>query len=88
MAVQFEIESVIKISNRGYFVFARQVTPGQDFVITEKSFLGGIELTKYMDMPRALNDKEEQRNDLFVFHLKHDEDNNKLKPKSVVELTT
>jgi hypothetical protein len=87
MAVQFEIESVIKITNRGYFVFARQLTPGQNFAVTDKSFLGGVELTKYLDIPRATNDKGEQRYDLFAFHLKNDEDNSKLKPKTVVELT-
>jgi len=86
MAVQFEIESVIKITNRGYFVFATQLTPGQNFVVTDKSFLGGVELTKYLDIPRATDDKGEQRYDLFVFHLKNEEDNNKLKPKTVVEL--
>jgi hypothetical protein len=86
MAVQFEIESVSKITNRGYFAFARQLTSGQNFVVTDKSFLGGVELTKYLDIPRAINDKGEQRYDLFVFHLKNEEDNNKLKPKTVVEL--
>lgn len=87
MSVQLEIESVFKITNRGYFVLARQLTPGQNFVVTDKSFLGGVELTKYLDIPRATNDKGEQRLDLFAFHLKNDEDNNKLKPNTVVELT-
>jgi len=86
MAVQFEIESVIKITDRGYFVFARHLTPGQDFIVTDKSFLDGIELTKYLDIPRAINDKGEQRYDLIAFHLKNDEDNSKLIPKTVVEL--
>ena len=86
MAVQLEIESVFKITNRGYFVLARQLTPGQNFVVTDKSFLGGVELTKYLDIPRATDDKGEQRYDLFAFHLRNDEDNDKLKPKTVVEL--
>lgn len=86
MAVQLEIESVFNITNRGYFVLAKQLTPGQNFVVTNKSFLGGIELTKYLDIPRATDDKGEQRYDLFAFHLKNDEDNNKLKPQTVVEL--
>ena len=86
MAVQFEIESVVKVTNGGYYVLARHLTPGQPFVVTDKSFLGEAELAKYLDIPRANNDKEEQRYDLFVFHLKNDEDNTKLKPKTVVEL--
>lgn len=87
MPVQFEIESVIKITKRGYFIFARQLTPGQNFVVTDKSFLGGVELKKYLEIPRAINDKGEQRYDLFAFHLKNDEDNIKLNTKTVVVLT-
>jgi len=86
MPVQFEIESIFKITNRGYFVLARHLNQGQDFVVTDKSFLGGVELAKYLDIPRATNDKGEQRYDLFAFHLKNDEDNSKLKPKTVVDL--
>ena len=86
MAVQFEIESVIKITNRGCYVLARHLTPGQDFVVTDKSFLGSTELTKYLDNPRATNDKVEQRYDLYAFHLKNDEDHSKLQPKTVVDL--
>lgn len=47
MAVQFEIESVVKITNRGYYVLARHLTPLQNFVVTNKSFLGEVELTTY-----------------------------------------
>lgn len=86
MAVLFEIENVFKITNRGYYVFARQLATGQHFVVTEKSFLGGVELERYLDMPRALDDKSKLRNDLFAFQIKNDEDNSKLKPKAVVEL--
>lgn len=86
MAVLFEIENVFQITNRGYYVFARQLAIGQNFVVTDKSFLGGVELGKYLDIPRALDDKGEQRNDLFAFQIKNDEDNSKLKPKAVVEL--
>jgi hypothetical protein len=87
MAVQFEIESIIKVANRGYYVFAKQLTPGQNFAVTDKSFLGGVELAKYLDIPRTTNDKGEQRYDLFSFHIKNEEDNNKLHPKTIVDLT-
>lgn len=86
MAVQFEIESVIKVSGRGYFVLARQVSPGQNFVVTDESFLGDVELSKYLDVPRATNDKGGQRHNLFAFRLKNDEDNSTLKPMTVVDL--
>jgi hypothetical protein len=86
MLVQFEIESVFKITNRGYFVSARHLIPEQNFLITDKSFLGGVELNKYLDVPRAINDKGEQRSDLFAFHLKNDEDRTKLTPMTIVAL--
>lgn len=86
MAVLFEIENVFKITNRGYYVFARQLATGQNFVVTDKSVLGSVEIGKYLDMPRALDDKGEVRNDLFAFQIKNDQDSSKLKPKNVVEL--
>lgn len=86
MAVLFEIENVFKITNRGYYVFARQLATRQNFVVTDKSFLGGVELEKYLDMPRKLDDKGEQRNDLFAFQIKNGQDNSKLKQKAIVEL--
>ena len=86
MAVQFEIDSLCKITNLGFVVFARALTPGQNFELVNKSFLGGVELTKYLDIPRALNKEGEQRNDLFAFTIKRDEDSSKLKPKTIVDL--
>lgn len=86
MSVQFEIESVFKVSTRGYFVVARLLSPKQKFIVTNKSFLGGVELVRYLDIPRATNDKGEQRYDLFAFHLKNEGDHTKLIPKTTVEL--
>lgn len=84
MAVQFEIESIIIIDSGECFVFARHLTPGQEFTVTDKSFFGGIELTRYLDIPRTVNDK--QRYDLFAFHIKNVDDNDKLEPNTIVEL--
>lgn len=86
MPVQFEIESVFKVATRGYYVVARCLTPEKNFFITDKSYLGGVELAKYMDIPRATNDKGEQRYDLFAFHLKNDDDRTQLTPKTIVDL--
>ena len=68
MAVQFEIESILQIPDKGYYVFAKQLIRGQNFALTNKSFLGGVELAKYLDIPRSTDDKGDQRDDLFVFH--------------------
>ena len=86
MPVQFEIEAIVNITNRGHVVFARHLTPGQNFFVTDKSFLGGIELIKYLEIPRATNEKSEQRYDLFCFHIKNSGDISKLKEKEIVEL--
>ncbi len=46
MPVQFKIESIFDFANSGCFVLAQHLLPGQDFVVTEKSFLGGAEIKK------------------------------------------
>lgn len=86
MSVQFEIESIVSIANRGYYVLARHLIPGQEFHITCKSFLGDVELVDYIDIPRAINEKGEQRTDLFSFHIKNPEDNKKLAKNQIAEL--
>ncbi|HTL07412.1 MAG TPA: hypothetical protein VL307_04105 [Chitinophagaceae bacterium] len=85
MSVNLEIESVFKITNRGHYVIAKLVDPKQIFYITKKSFLDGIELAEYFDIPRSLDENGDQR-DIVLLHLKNPEDATKLIPNSIVEL--
>jgi hypothetical protein len=69
--LEFEIIQVLDLKERGQYIFARQVQPEQDFTVRPGTYLGSIELDEYLEMPRALDDKCFQQNDLFTFKSKH-----------------
>jgi hypothetical protein len=85
MPVQLEIETVFKITNRGQYVIVKRLDPKQNFYVTKKSFLGGVELAEYLDIPRALDENGDQR-DIVALQLKNPEDAVKLIPNSIVEI--
>ncbi|MBX2925458.1 MAG: hypothetical protein KF746_24890 [Chitinophagaceae bacterium] len=85
MSVKLKIESIFKVTNRGQYVIAKRLDPKQNFYVTKKSFLGGVELTEYLDIPRSIDENGEQR-DIVAFHLKNPNDAIKLIPNSIVEL--
>jgi uncharacterized protein YneR len=86
MPVQFKIESIFDFANSGCFVLAQHLLPGQDFVVTEKSFLGGAEIKKNLDQPRSLDGSGQPRKDLFAFQLKNKWDKDRLDIDAVVDL--
>ena len=86
MAIKLEIESVFKITNRGQYVLVRQIDPTSDFFITEKSFLGSVELARFLEVPRKLDENGNQQKDIYALQLKKPEDASKLIPGSVTEL--
>ncbi|PIA77431.1 hypothetical protein BFR04_08260 [Gaetbulibacter sp. 4G1] len=86
MAVKFEIESVFKITGRGYFVTAKLVEEGKGFWLPENSKLGNIEITTSLTQPRAIDENGNVRLDLWAFQLKNDSDSEKFKEGEIVEL--
>src|SRR4028119_1395707 len=86
MAIKLEIEGVFNVTTRGKFVSVRRIDPEANFYITNKSFLGGVELVKYFDIPRSLDENGNQRQDVVVFQLKNPDDAGKLIPKTIVEI--
>lgn len=88
MNATFEIEEIIRITNRGYFVLGRIQESGINCQITENSKLGNVEIEKFMDIPRVLDEKGNQRLDLFAFKLKNRSDKSKLFKGQIVELIT
>ena len=86
MAILLEIENLFKITNRGVFVGLRLIDPDLNFYITEKSFLGGVELAKFLEIPRSIDSNGNQRRDIVVFQLKNQDDAGKLIQGSIVEL--
>jgi len=88
MAILLEIESVFKITNRGMFVGLRLIDPELNFHITENSFLGGVKLAQFLEIPRSIDSNGNQRRDIVVLQLKNQDDAGKLIPGTIVELTT
>ena len=89
MAVRFEIESVLTIKTKEPkpVIMARLVDVGADFWLTENSRLGGIEITKELTIPRAIDKEGNQRLDLFAFEIKHSDDVDKVQKGEIVKLT-
>lgn len=85
MPIQLEIEGVFNVMNRGCFVIARILEPKANFYVTKKSFLGGVELAEYLDIPRSVDENGKQRN-VVAFQLKYPQDAEKLIPQTIVEL--
>jgi hypothetical protein len=71
MVHDFEIIQVINIQDRGQFILARQIETGRDFEVKEGSFLGGVPIYRYLDMPRVLDQNNSTRVDVFVFKPLH-----------------
>ncbi|WP_184550391.1 hypothetical protein [Mucilaginibacter sp. FT3.2] len=67
MELTFEIMHVFHLHNRGQFILARLLDDGLDFELKDSAELGGIPIYNYIDMPRLLDDNNEQRLDVFIF---------------------
>ena len=90
MEVKFEIEANLKLGkgkNTKYFVFAKCLDVEKDFSVTANSKLGGIEISNYLNQPRALDKEGKARLDVFVFKIRYKKDCDKLKEGQIVELT-
>lgn len=53
--------------NRGQFILARLLESGVDFELRDGAVFGGVPIYNYVDMPRLIDDNNEQRLDVFVF---------------------
>jgi hypothetical protein len=88
LMLEFKIEQVLDLKELGQFIFAKQVEPEVNFSVKAGTYLGDIELEEYLDMPRALDEKGQQRNDLFIFKPKQQVDKAKLNKGMIVKLAT
>jgi hypothetical protein len=86
MPIKLEIESVFNVAKRGTFVGVRLIDPSKNFRVTEKSFLGGVELERFLDIPRSIDANGRQRIDIAFLQLKNPDDKGKLIPGSIVEI--
>ncbi|MFT3823956.1 MAG: hypothetical protein QM731_08545 [Chitinophagaceae bacterium] len=85
MNIKLEIEKVFNVISRGQFVVAKRIDPKTNFYITKKSFLGGVELMEFLDIPRYIDENGNQR-DIVALQLKYSQDAIKLPNGLIVEL--
>jgi hypothetical protein len=69
MAIQFLIEHVVKEKGHPHII-AKLLSKDKNFSLTEKSFLGNLEIEDQIVQPRALDFEGKPRLDLFVFRPK------------------
>lgn len=86
MVINFEIEGIFRVTNRGYFIAAKCLEEKKEFWVTENSRLGNIKIDKWFDIPRAIDNEGKQRMDLYFFHIKNEDDKDKLKQGEIVQL--
>ncbi|MEM6339452.1 MAG: hypothetical protein AAF673_05990 [Pseudomonadota bacterium] len=87
MAIKFKIEYVFKVTGRGYFVTATLIENERTFSLSEKSKLGEVGITSYVDKPRAIDEDGNIRHDLWAFQIKNERDADKLQRGQIVELS-
>jgi hypothetical protein len=85
--LEFQIVQILNVENDIQYIFAKQIEPGHNFTIKAGIYLGNVELDEYLDMPRDLDDKEQQRQDLFIFKPKYRIDKSRLINGMIVRLT-
>ena len=67
MVQDFEIMKVFNHHNRGQFIFARHLGDKQNLEVKEGSMLEGTAIYHYLDMPRMMDENNEECLDVFVF---------------------
>jgi hypothetical protein len=86
--LEFEIVQIVDVREKEQYIYAKQIGQGNDFIIKSGAYLGDIELEEYLDVPRALDDQGQQRQNLFVFKTKQQIDKAKLRKGMIVKLVT
>lgn len=88
MGIRFKIEAVININNGGCYVFACLLDQEKHFELSHQSTLGGLEITTFLDIPRAIDKHGKQRFDFWTFQLKNEADAEQLIEGAIIELIT
>jgi hypothetical protein len=87
MKTTFKIHRTMQMGDKVQIV-TELVNKGGQFDLSDNSFLGGIPIENWLDMPRMVDEQGNQRFDWFVFKLKDKNDIHKLKEQDIVELDT
>lgn len=84
-AVPFEVVRVLEIHGRVY-VFARLLDRSARFSVSAGTTLGDCQVEPWLEIPRALDERGQQRPDLFAFCLSDQSDQQRLTIHSRVDL--
>ena len=85
MTPKFQIEQTIVVKNKAY-VLCKHLNNDIKFILTDHSYLGDIQIEKWMDVPKAVDEKGNYRKDFYSFVLKNLQDKEKIKVDDVIEL--
>lgn len=81
MNPKFEIEAKWKTGkgkHMKHFVFARCLDKEVPFSVTDNSRLNDIEISNYLNQPRAIDQEGNPRVDIFAFKIRYKKEYNKL----------
>lgn len=87
MKIEFEIENIIEVGDTNkVYILAKLLNTRLDWKLTDESAIGQVQIEKWCDSPRAINNDGDLRLDLFSFVLKNNDDKTKLKVNQIAEL--
>jgi hypothetical protein len=64
MTTKLKIEKILSIAGHGQYLLVRPVISGDEFRLTEKTYLDNVELDQYLDIPRKIKENGELDLDL------------------------
>ena len=86
LTTRFKIEKTLTIGDKVH-VIVELIDKEAQFELSDDTFLGGIPIEKWLDIPRALDIDGRQRHDIFVFALKNKSDKTKIDDLDEAELS-
>ncbi|MBT1696416.1 hypothetical protein KK083_05985 [Fulvivirgaceae bacterium PWU4] len=86
MTTKLKIERILPVAGQGQYILVRPTVSGQEFTISEKTYLGNVELDKHLDIPGKIKENGDPDVDLYSVKLKNDHEVFRLKEDTIVEL--
>jgi len=86
MTTKFKIEKILSITGQGQYILIRPTISGQEFTLTEKTYLDNVELEQYLDIPIKIKENGDADLDFYSVKLKNDHEVFRLKENTIVDL--
>lgn len=85
MQSRFRIIQILELNGKVY-VMTELIEKDSKFDLSDNSYLSGVPIENYLDIPRKLDGNGNQRYDVFVFVLKNELDRKLIKENDILEL--